>query len=621
MINLTVLDHAQEILPSNSLDSFLLEPILDYKQCKNVNLWDEEEEHILEEETTANLFFTQGDWEPDDFIKPSLFAPCTKETEAQIPKLKELPSHLEYAFLDNHQEFPVIISSLLSSKEKESLMQVLSKQKTALAWKVADIKGISLSFCTHKILMEDDFKPIVQPQRRLYPKVQDVVKEEIIKLLDVGLIYAISDSPWIPLAPEDQEKTTFTCPYETFAYRRMLFGLCNAPATFQRCMTAIFHDMCKDFMEVFMDDFFVFGKCHFMVKEGIVLGHKISKSEIEVDKAKVDVITKLPYLTNVKGIRSFLGHDGFYRRFIKDFFKIARPMTQLLLKDAKFVFSEECMHAFNVLKEKLTTAPVIVALDWNINFKLIKTMNDAQEHYTTTEKELAVVYAFDKFRSYRIMSKTVVYTDNSALKYLFSKQGAKPRLIRWVLLLQEFTIEINDKKGTEYLAVDHLSRLENSGQEELREDAIHDSFLDEHLGDVASPTKKHLEALKQVVKTHEEIRQEVLSSLEIISWSLKKHKSTAISTTEAEYIAIAIALCCNNVQHSRSKHFDIRHHFIRDQVEKGMVKLYFMTTDYQLADIFTKALPRERFEFLLPRLGMKSMTPKTLKCLQEGEEG
>ncbi|GJS41708.1 reverse transcriptase domain-containing protein [Tanacetum coccineum] len=144
----------------------------------------------------------------------------------------------------------------------------------------------------------------------------------------------------IPLSPEDQEKTTFTCPYGTFAYRRMLFELCNAPAIFQRCMTFIFHDMCKESMEVFMDDFSVFGnsfddflsnlskmmarceetnlvlnweKCHFIVKEGIVLGHKISKSGIEVDRAKDEVIAKLPYPTNVKGVRSFLGHAAFYR--------------------------------------------------------------------------------------------------------------------------------------------------------------------------------------------------------------------------------------------------------------------------------------------------------------------
>ncbi|GJV82682.1 reverse transcriptase domain-containing protein [Tanacetum coccineum] len=167
----------------------------------------------------------------------------------------------------------------------------------------------------------------------------------------------------IPITLEDQEKTTFTCPYGTFAYRRMPFGLCNAPATFQRCMTAIFHDMVEDFMEVFMDDFSVFGnsfncclanldrmlarceetnlvlnweKCHFMVKEGIVLGHKISGAGIEVDRAKIDVIAKLPYPTNVKGVRSFLGHAGFYRRFIKDFSMISKAMTNIFAERCKF---------------------------------------------------------------------------------------------------------------------------------------------------------------------------------------------------------------------------------------------------------------------------------------------
>ncbi|GJY64344.1 putative nucleotidyltransferase, ribonuclease H [Tanacetum coccineum] len=412
--------------------------------------------------------------------------------------------------------------------------------------------------------MEDDYKPVIQPQRRLNPKVQDVVKNEIVKLLDSGLIYPISDSSWvspihvvpkkggmtvvlndnnelipsrivtgwrvcidyrklndatrkdhfplpfidqmlerlcgneyycfldgflgffqIPIAPEDQEKTTFTCPYGTFAYRRMPFGLCNAPATFQRCMTAIFHDMVEDFMEVFMDDFSVFGnsfdcclanldrmlarceetnlvlnweKCHFMVKEGIVLGHKISGAGIEVDRAKIDVIAKLPYPTNVKGVRSFLGHAGFYRRFIKDFSMISKPMTQLLMKDAKFDFFDDCKKAFNILKEKLTTTPIIISPDWNIPFELMcdasefavgavlgkqidgkfkpiyyasKTLNNAQEHYTTTEKELlTVVFSFDKFCQYLVLSKTVVFTDHSALKYLFSKEDAKPRLIR-----------------------------------------------------------------------------------------------------------------------------------------------------------------------------------------------
>ncbi|GJS48294.1 reverse transcriptase domain-containing protein [Tanacetum coccineum] len=319
----------------------------------------------------------------------------------------------------------------------------------------------------------------------------------------------------IPIDPKDQEKTTFTCPYGTFAYRRMPFGLCNAPGTFQRCMMAIFHDMIEKTMEVFMDDFSVFGdsfstclahlekmlkrcedtnlslnweKSHFMVKEGIVLGHKISKSGLEVDRAKVEVIAKLPHPTSVKGVRSFLGHAGFYRRFIQDFSKIARPMTHLLEKETPFVFSEECIDSFNTLKRKLTEAPILIAPDWDLPFELMcdasdfaigavlgqrknkhfqpihyasKTMNEAQTHYTTTEKELlAVVYAFEKFRSYLVMSKSIVYTDHSAIKYLFAKKDAKARLMRWILLLQEFDIEIRDKKGAENLAADHLSRLE-----------------------------------------------------------------------------------------------------------------------------------------------------------------
>ncbi|GJW75759.1 reverse transcriptase domain-containing protein [Tanacetum coccineum] len=344
----------------------------------------------------------------------------------------------------------------------------------------------------------------------------------------------------IPIDPQDQEKTTFTCPYGTFAYRRMPFGLCNAPGTFQRCMMAIFHDMIEKTMEVFMDDFLVFGnsfetclshldkmlkqcedtnlclnweKSHFMVKEEIVLGHKISKNGIEVDKAKVDVIAKLPYPTTVKGIRSFLGYAGFYRRFIQDFSKIARPMTHLLVKDTSFFFSKECIEAFQTLKKKLTEAPILVAPDWDLPFELMcdasdfaigavlgprktkhfqpihyasKTMTDAQPHYTTTEKELlAVVYAFEKFRPYLVLSKSIVYTDHSALKYLFAKQDAKSRLLRLVLLLQEFDIIIRDKKEVENLAADHLSRLENPHQSVLDKKEINETFPLETLGMVS----------------------------------------------------------------------------------------------------------------------------------------
>nr|GEX46194.1 DNA-directed DNA polymerase [Tanacetum cinerariifolium] len=280
----------------------------------------------------------------------------------------------------------------------------------------------------------------------------------------------------------------------------MPVGLCNAPGTFQRCMMAIFHDMIEKSMEVFMDDFSVFRnsfqsclshlekmlkrcedanlclnweKNHFMVKDGIVLDHKISKEGIEVDKAKVDIITKLPHTTTVK----------------------ARPMTRLLEKDTPFHFSKECVEAFQTLKRKLTEPPILIAPNWDMPFELMcdasdfaigavlgqrqekyfrpihyasKTMTKAESNYTTTKKEmLAVVYAFEKFRSHLIMNKSIVYTDHSALKYLFAKKDSKARLLRWVLLLQEFTFKVIDTKGAKNLASDHLSRLENPHQNVL----------------------------------------------------------------------------------------------------------------------------------------------------------
>ncbi|KAM1881688.1 hypothetical protein ACFX13_003264 [Malus domestica] len=531
--------------------------------------------------------------------------------QAPVLKLKPLPDHLKYVFLGDEETLPVIVSSSLTALEEEKLIRVLKEHKTTIGWTLADIKGISPTTCMHRIFLEEGAKPTREAQRRLNPPMMEVVKKEIIKLLDCGVIYPISDSRWVSpvqvvpkksgvtvvknaedelvptriqtgwrvcidyrklnnttrkdhfplpfidqmlerlaghsfycfldgysgynqivIAPDDQEKTTFTCPFGTFAYRRMPFGLCNAPATFQRCMVSIFSDFIEKIIEVFMDDFSVFGdsfdgclenltlilkrcvetnlvlnweKCHFMVKQGIVLGHIVSQRGIEVDKSKIDLVRYLPSPTSVREVRSFLGHAGFYRRFIKDFSKISTPLCRLLQKDVTFDFNEECEKAFKHLKEMLTSAPIIRPPDWSIPFELMcdasdyalgavlgqrkdkqphviyyasRTLNDAQLNYSTTEKELiAVVFALDKFCSYLLGTKVIIYTDHAALKYLLTKKEAKPRLIRWMLLLQEFDVEIRDKKGSENVVADHLSRLVH--EEEVV--PIPETFPDEQL--------------------------------------------------------------------------------------------------------------------------------------------
>ncbi|KAK1561475.1 hypothetical protein QYE76_018163, partial [Lolium multiflorum] len=532
--------------------------------------------------------------------------------EDPVFDLKPLPDNLKYAHIDDKKIYPVIISSKLSEIEEERLLEILKKHRGAIGYTLDDLKGISPSICQHAINMEEDAKPVVEHQRRLIPKMKEVVRNEVLKLLEAGIIYPIADSRWVSpvhcvpkkggmtvvpndndeLIPQrivvgyrmcidfrkvnkvtkkdhyplpfidqmlerlsknthfcfldgysgfsqiavkakDQEKTTFTCPYGTYAYRRMPFGLCNAPATFQRCMSAIFHGFCESIVEVFMDDFSVYGnsfdnclrnldkvlqrceetnlvlnweKCHFMVNEGIVLGHKISEKGIEVDRAKVEAIEKMPYPRDVKGIRSVLGHAGFYRRFIKDFSKISKPLTNLLQKDVPFVFDDDCKEAFETLKKALTTAPVVEPPDWNLPFEIMcdasdfavgavlgqrvdkklnvihyasKTLDAAQRNYATTEKELlAVVFACDKFRPYIVDSKVTIHTDHAAIRYLMTKKDAKPRLIRWVLLLQEFDLHIIDRKGADNPVADNLSRLENIAYDPV---PVNDSFPNEQL--------------------------------------------------------------------------------------------------------------------------------------------
>nr|CAN61755.1 hypothetical protein VITISV_042022 [Vitis vinifera] len=383
--------------------------------------------------------------------------------EEEPPKLilKPLPMKLKYAYLEENKESPIVISSSLTTTQDDCLLEILKRCKKAIGWKISDLKGINLLVCTHHIYMEEEAKP--------------VVRAEVLKLLQAGVIYPMSDSPWvsptqvvpkksgitvvqndkgdevstrltsvlervsghpfycfldgysgyfqIEIVVEDQEKTTFTCPFGTYAYKRMSFGLCNAPVTFQRCMLSIFSDMVERIMEVFMNDITVYGsafdeclvnlevvlnrciekdlvlnweKCHFMIPQGIILGHIIFKQGIEVDKAKVELIVKLPSPTTVKGVRQFLGHAGFYRRFIKDFFKLARPLCELLVRNAKFVWDDRCQRSFEELKLLLTTAPIVRAPNWQLPFEVMCDASDFAIGAVLGQREYGKHYIKDK---------------------------------------------------------------------------------------------------------------------------------------------------------------------------------------------------------------------------------
>ena len=313
----------------------ILEEQANEQQVQDI-LTPELSECLVEQCELKDISLVQGYWRRKIEILPLLTG--DEPREPQQLELKPLPADLKYAFLEENEQCPVVISTLLTTAQEHNLLHLLKKNKQALGWKISDLKGINPSICTHHIYLEEEFKAVRQPQRRLNPYLQEVVRVEVLKLLQTGIIYPISDSTWvsptqvvpkksgvttvknekgeelstrlttswrvcidyrrlnevtrkdhfplpfidqllervfghpfyyfldgysgyfqIEIAPEDLEKTTFTCPFGTYAYRRMPFDLCNAPATFQRCMLSMFSDMVERIMEVYMDDITVYG--------------------------------------------------------------------------------------------------------------------------------------------------------------------------------------------------------------------------------------------------------------------------------------------------------------------------------------------------------------------------
>eukprot|EP00253_Pinus_taeda_P010530 PITA_10530 len=460
------------------------------------------------------------------------------------------------------------INKNLEKSQQEELTNILQKHSTAFAWEYTDMKGIDPKTCIHHIYIEENNRPIRQPQRRMNPNLREIMKEELQKLLNVNFIYPISDSQWVsPLvivpekngkwrvcidcmelnketlkdhfpfpfidqvAPEDQDKTTFTCPWGTFAYRVLPFGLCNAPATFQRIVLRIFSDLIHDCVEVYMDDFIVYGnsfeealenlekvlircketnlslsheKCFMMFTEGIVLGHHISGDGIKVDRSKVEVISKLPIPNCQKDVRIFLGFTGYYRRFIENFTKISSPLFKLLTKDCEFKWDLDCQLEFETLKIRISEAPILRGPNWKLPFHIStdasdialgvvlgqkdlvpyaiyytnKNLTPTELNYTMTKKAfLAVVHEINKFKHYITGYETFIHTDHSAIRYLMNKPITNGRVTRWLLLLQEFNIIVLDRPRKQNIVADFLSRIQNTKEDYPVEDKFPDEYL------------------------------------------------------------------------------------------------------------------------------------------------
>nr|GEV77984.1 reverse transcriptase domain-containing protein [Tanacetum cinerariifolium] len=382
-------------------------------------------------------------------------------------ELKDLPPHLEYAFLEGDNKLPVIIAKELGDEEKSTLIKVLKSHKRAIAWKLSDIQGINPEFCTHKILLEEDYKPAVQHQRRVNPKIHDVIKKEVEKLLDAGLIYPISDSPWVSPVYCVPKKGGFTV---------------------------------------------VENEENELIPTHLVTGWRIC-----IDYRKLNEATRKDHfplslmdqmLERLAGNEYYCFLDGFSRYFQIPIDPRDQEKTTFTAHMARLpidaCLSVCAMHRARFKGKKLMEAPILIAPNWDLPFELMcdasdfaigavlgqrhekhfkpihyasKTMNNGESNYTTIEKEmLALVYAFEKFRSYLIMNKSIVHTDHSALKYLFTKKDATARLLRWVLLLQEFDFKVLDTKGAENLAADHLSLLENPYENVLDPKEINQKF-------------------------------------------------------------------------------------------------------------------------------------------------
>ncbi|KAK1685046.1 hypothetical protein QYE76_045894 [Lolium multiflorum] len=420
--------------------------------------------------------------------------------EDPVFDLKPLPN-LKYAHIDDKKIYPVIISSKLSEIEEERLLEILKKHRGAIGYTLDDLKGISPSICQHAINMEEDAKPVVEHQRRLIPKMKEVVRNEVLKLLEAGIIYPIADSRWVSpvhCVPKKGGMTVVPNDNDELIPQRIVVGyrMCidfrkvnkvtkkdHYPLPFidqmlERCMSAIFHGFCESIVEVFMDDFSVYGNSFDNCCE-----------------------TSIKFCRDVKKLTLFLiGRNATLWLMKELYWDIKFPREVLKLIELKLKQLRRCPIR-GMLKKALTTAPVVEPPDWNLPFEI---MCDASDF------AVGAVLG-QRFRPYIVDSKVTIHTDHAAIRYLMTKKDAKPRLIRWVLLLQEFDLHIIDRKGADNPVADNLSRLENIAYDPV---PVNDSFPNEQLAVIKEPVEEEIDEPESSLDEKEEEIDELESSLD-----------------------------------------------------------------------------------------------------------
>ncbi|XP_057808913.1 uncharacterized protein LOC131023391 [Salvia miltiorrhiza] len=425
----------------------------------------------------------------------------SQEEEAQI-KIEDVPIVREY-----QDVFPDILPSLPPNRQLEFTID-LEPGAAPISKAPYRMKDGSLRLC----IDYRELNKVTLKNKYPLPRIDDLFDQlrgaRAFSKIDLRTGYH-----QLRIRPEDIPKTAFRTRYGHYEFIVMPFGLTNAPAVFMDLMNRVFHEYLDQFVLVFIDDILIYSKnekdheehlrtvleklraeklyakyskCEFWLREVNFLGHVISAAGIKVDPAKVQAVQEWRSPTTPHEIRSFLGLAGYYRRFIQDFSKIAKPITHLLKKEVKFLWTDECEQSFQELKKRLTTAPVLAVPEANKEYTIYtdaskkglgcvlmqegkviayasRQLRPHEANYPTHDLELAaVVHALKIWRHHLYGVRCEIYTDHKSLKYFFEQKDLNMRQRRWLELVKDYDCGINYHPGKANVVADALSRMERA---------------------------------------------------------------------------------------------------------------------------------------------------------------